>query len=213
MATSRWSSTRGPVRHGGVGGRHLVNVQDDCDHAAPRLGQQVARVWPVFGGRRMTFLLYYIAAWVAGLIAAFVTGSIKNLRTACETFLLWQLVIGVGLTGFLGAAGHLFSPDSVARSIGWATGSPFQTELGYCCLAMGILGVMCWWFRDGFWLATIVFVTVFLAGASIVHVQDMVRLANFNPGNAVTTVPDLLGPVTLIVLWVLARWGVGTEQA
>jgi hypothetical protein len=153
----------------------------------------------------MSFLVLYAIAWVTGIIAAFVTKTVGDLHAASPTFLLWQLVIATGLGGFLAAAGHLFIADDVARSIGWAAGSPFQTELAYACLAMGVLGVTCFWFRDGFWLATIVFATVFLGGTAIVHVQQMMRLGDFAPGNASTVIPDLLGPVTLWLLWLLAR--------
>jgi len=46
---------------------------------------------------------------------------------------------------------------------------------------------------------------VFLAGAALVHVREMVQKANFNPDNAVTSIPDFLIPLTLIVLWFLAK--------
>jgi len=64
---------------------------------------------------------------------------------------------------------------------------------------------MCSWYGEEFWLATIVFSTVFLVGAALVHVKEMIKKANFNPGNAVTTIPDFLIPLTLIVLWFLAK--------
>ncbi len=95
--------------------------------------------------------------------------------------------------------------DRIARNIGWPAGSLFQVELGYCCLGMGLLGVLCFWHRDSFWLATIVFATVFMVGAALVHVKEMIQKANFNPGKAVTTIPDFLIPITLITLWFLAK--------
>lgn len=154
----------------------------------------------------MSFVIFYAGAWLAGLIAAFVTGSIRRgVRPAAWTFLLWQLVVSAGLGTLYAASGHLIAADRVAKSIGWPTGSPFQTELGWAVLAMGVLGIMCFWIRDRFWLAPIVALTIFLGAAAGLHIQQMVTLGNFSPGNALTTVPDLLGPATLWVLWFLAR--------
>ncbi len=153
----------------------------------------------------MIFLIYYAIGWIVGLVAAFATGSIKDVSSASQTFLLCHLTVTVGLTGILGAYGHLFIGDRVARSIGWAAGSLFQAELGFCCLGMGALGVMCFWHQDSFWLATIVFTTVFLVGAAVVHVKEMIQKANFRPGNAITTIPDFLIPITLFILWFLIK--------
>ena len=153
----------------------------------------------------MIFLVYYAVGWIVGLVVGFATGSLKDLASAAHTFLLCHLTVTIGLTGIVGAYGHIFRGDWVARRIGWPTGSMFQVELGCCCLGMGLLGIMCFWYREEFWLATIVFSTVFLVGAALVHVKEMIQKANFNPGNAVTTIPDFLIPLTLIVLWFLAK--------
>jgi hypothetical protein len=153
----------------------------------------------------MIFLIYYVIGWVVGLVVAFATGSMTNVSSASQTLLLYHLTVTVGLTGILGGYGHLFMGDRIAKSIGWPTGSLFQVELGYCCLGMGVLGVMCFWYRDNFWLATIVFTTVFMVGAALLHAKEMIQKGNFNPGNAITTLPDLLIPATLFILWFLAK--------
>ncbi|NOX89814.1 MAG: stearoyl-CoA 9-desaturase [Calditrichaeota bacterium] len=153
----------------------------------------------------MVFLIYYVIGWIVGLAAMFITGATKDVASAAYILLLYQLTVTVGLTGILGGYGHLFMGDRVARSIGWHEGTLFQVELGYCCLGMGLLGVMSFWYRDNFWLATIVFTTVFLIGAAMVHIKEMLQKKNFNPGNAITTIPDFLIPITLFVLWFLAK--------
>ena len=51
-----------------------------------------------------------------------------------------------------------------------ASGSLFQRELGYCCLGMGIMGIMCYWYQDNFWLATIVLSCTFLLCAAWIHI-------------------------------------------
>ena len=65
---------------------------------------------------------------------------------------------------------------------------------------------MCYWFRDGFWIATTIPFSVFLLGAAIFHIKEMVFESNFNSGNVVIIIPDVIMPVTLFVLqWILKR--------
>ena len=59
-----------------------------------------------------------------------------------EVFLLYLLGVGVAGSGIGGFFGHMFISDSVAESIGWPTGSPFQLEVGFANLAIGILGIV-----------------------------------------------------------------------
>ena len=117
-----------------------------------------------------------------------------------ESLLLWLLVCKLGLGGIWCFLGHYFKSDEVAGYIGWPAGNPFQKEVAFTNLAMGISGLMCFFFRDGFWLATIVFASVFLLGAFSVHVKDMQESGNKNPGNA--------GPVFFAdIILPLALWG------
>ena len=118
-----------------------------------------------------------------------------------ETFLMYFLVVSVGFQGIYCFVGHYFLSDQVAESIGWPAGNPFQKEIGFTNLAFGILGVLCIWFRGGFWLATAIGVSVFLLGASVVHFQDIHKNRNLHPGNAgFVLVADIVIPVVILVL-------------
>ena len=152
----------------------------------------------------MAFLLCYIIGWLAAVIII-VTSHISNTSHIIHTLLLCHLTISVGFVGLIGAQGHLLMHEKVAKHIGWASGSLFQRELGYCCLGMGIMGIMCYWYQDNFWLATIVLSCTFLLGAAWVHIKEMITKKNFNPGNAVSTIPDILIPATLTILWMLKK--------
>lgn len=115
------------------------------------------------------------------------------------TLLLWLLVIKVGLGGLWSFLGHYFKSDEVAAYIGWPAGNPFQKEVAFANLGLGTCGLLCYFFRDGFWLATIVFASAFLVGAFSVHLQDRRERGNRHPGNAGPVFfADVLGPV---VLW------------
>ena len=153
----------------------------------------------------MIFIICYILGWIAGLILLVLDNGPKDIHTISKIFLLTQLTVTVGLMGLLAAYGHVFMSDKVAKQIGWKPGSMFQIELGYCCLGMGLMGIASFWYRDNFWLATIIFTCTFLLGAAFVHIKEMRKHQNFSPGNAVTVIPDILIPVTLVILWIFSK--------
>jgi hypothetical protein len=63
-----------------------------------------------------------------------------------------------------------------------------------------VLGVLCPVYGRGFWLATIIMASIFLLGAAVGHVKQMVVAKNFAPGNAgAIFAADVL--VFLIVLY------------
>ena len=123
-----------------------------------------------------------------------------------ELVTLYLLAISVGANGLGGGFGHLFLSDLVAEGVGWSTGSPFQLEMGFANLALGILGIMAIGRRDGFRAATIVATTVIGLGATMVHLQDIAAHGNLAPGNTIQNIGNLLDPVLLIGLsWWSAR--------
>ena len=80
-------------------------------------------------------------------------------------------IIGVAGSGIGGFIAHVFISDEIADSIGWDAGSPFQLEVGFANLAIGLLGAIAAERRDGFREATVIAATVFAVGATFVHVQ------------------------------------------
>jgi hypothetical protein len=54
----------------------------------------------------------------------------------------------------------------------------------------------------GFWLATFVMASIFLIGAAVGHVRQMIVAKNFAPGNAGGVfVADVVVPILLVVLY------------
>jgi 4-amino-4-deoxy-L-arabinose transferase-like glycosyltransferase len=115
-----------------------------------------------------------------------------------EIFLLYLFGVGVAGSGIGGFFGHVFLSDSVAESIGWPTGNPFQLEVGVANLAVGILGVVAMGRRDGFREATVITATVLGVGATLVHVMDVIESGNLAPGNTIQNISNLLRPALLI---------------
>lgn len=87
-----------------------------------------------------------------------------------ETFLSYILFFNMGLMGLLAAYAHVFMGPEIAKSIGWAPGSPFQYEVGMANLAFGVLGILSYWIRGRFWDASIIGWSVLLFGCFIGHV-------------------------------------------
>jgi hypothetical protein len=123
-----------------------------------------------------------------------------------ELFIMYLLAISVGANGLGGAFGHLFLSDLVAEGIGWAAGSPFQLEMGYANLLIGVLGLIAVGRRDGFRTATILATTILGVGATLVHLQEILAYGNLAPGNTIQNLGNLLDPILLISLtWLSGR--------
>jgi hypothetical protein len=122
-----------------------------------------------------------------------------------ELFTLYLLGISVGANGIGGFSGHFFASDQVAEAIGWPAGNPFQLEVGFANLAIGVLGVMAIHRRDGLREAAVIAATIFSVGATIVHVMDILETGNLAPGNTVQNVGNLFRPALLITFLAASR--------
>lgn len=131
--------------------------------------------------------------------------SSRSRERALEIFLVYLFGLGIAGSGISGFFGHFFISDVVAESIGWPEGNPFQLEVGFANLLLGILGIIAMGRRDGFREATVIAVTVFGVGATIVHIMDIIETGNLAPGNTVQNVSNLLRPALLIGLLVVLR--------
>jgi hypothetical protein len=61
------------------------------------------------------------------------------------------------------------------------------------------------WAGDGFREATVIAVTVFGEGATVVHVIDVIESGNLAPGNTIQNVSNLLRPALLIAFLAASR--------
>jgi hypothetical protein len=125
---------------------------------------------------------------------------------ALGAFLMWQLAAGFGLSLLWGGIGHLFFPDMVAQSIGWPTGSPFQREVGMWDAAIGIVGLLCLKYRDGFWTAMLTGAGIFSISAGLGHIWELAVNGNTAPNNAGAVMYlDILYPLFLAALLIWYR--------
>ena len=157
--------------------------------------------------------LYFVRIFAYSLLPLLIAGGLilfdKQSRTPArriELFIMFLLAISVGANGLSGAFGHLFLSDLIAEGVGWPAGSPFQLEMGFANLLVGVLGLLAIGRRDGMRTAAIIATTILGLGATSVHLLDIIATGNLAPGNTIQNLGNLLDPVLLIGLtWLAAR--------
>ena len=131
------------------------------------------------------FQLFFVAlAVVAASIHLAVSRNRRSSGSAIAgTYLVYLFVIYVGLMGLLTAYAHVFRPVQTSASIGWST-SPYEYEVGMADLTVGVLGILCAWFRGNFWLATAIANAVWLLGDAAGHVRQEFLYNNHAANNS-----------------------------
>jgi len=120
-------------------------------------------------------------------------------RTNQFAVVLWYYtVIMIGFGGIWNFIGHTVMADTVAKGIGWETGSPFQTELAFYTLGSAIAGLSAVWLRGHMITALVVSKSVFLYGAAYVHIRDIILHSNFSPLNVGGV---LVGDIVFPTIW------------
>src|SRR5215207_1284667 len=152
-------------------------------------------------GSKLIGLVFLILGLVVGAVHLYLDKQPRTKGRVAEIFLLWLLVITVGLQGIFAFIGHTVYADTTAASIGWPAANPFQSEVAVANLSVGVLGILCYWMRGNFWIATVIGFSVWFLGDAVVHIRSIVVEANYAPDNAeVTFYMDILMPVMLIAL-------------
>jgi hypothetical protein len=102
----------------------------------------------------MIFIFWIALALVVAGINLLREDEPRSRRRTLEVLLQWWLVVCLGVSGLVGGAFHVFDQTSIARQIGFTQGDgSFHFEVGMANWAIGAICVMCFWFRDRFWLA------------------------------------------------------------
>lgn len=153
------------------------------------------------------YVVVFLALAVAGAIVQLARDRRPRTRgRICEVFLTWWLGLGLGGSALFAAMGHLFLANEVAESIGWPTGSPFQREVGFANLALGTIAVLSVWKRGGFREAAMISMAIFLLGAAIGHIIEIVDTGNTAESNAGPILyTDIFAPLVSIGLLIGAR--------
>jgi hypothetical protein len=150
----------------------------------------------------MLSVIFLAATLLGFLLHLSLSKQPRTKSRVVELLLVYLLAVNIGLGGILAWYGHTFMADEIARKIGWQPGSPFQFEVALADLSWGVCGVLCIWFRQGFWTATGIGSSVFLLGCAFGHIRQIIREGNMAVYNAgpVLWIGDLGIPITILVL-------------
>ena len=149
---------------------------------------------------------YFVTFFVIGLIAAglSLSGKPKPLRASdvSEAFLSYYLLFAIGINNLINFIFHVFFGDIAATFIGWPN-SPFQAEVGFASLGVGIAGVIAFKASLPFRFATLIPPSAFSWGAAVGHIYQMIVAHNFSPGNVGLVLPiDIVMPfIGFTFLW------------
>jgi hypothetical protein len=155
----------------------------------------------------MPFLFFAAIALIGAAIHLHRDSRPRSAGRTIEVFLIWWMVVAVGIAAIFGAMFHLFDGPDTAREIGYTNGDGgFQTEVGFADLAVGVLGVLCARFRDGFLLAAVIAVSVCYLGDAYGHLHQAAIHDNHSPDNGgLLLASDFITPLVAIALYAAAR--------
>ncbi|MFA5222444.1 MAG: DUF6790 family protein, partial [Methanoregula sp.] len=103
-----------------------------------------------------------------------------------ETILAFILMINIGYQGLLAGVSHWYGPsaDKIAEKLGWKQKSPFQKEVAAANAAFGVLGILSFFIRDNFLVATVIGASIMLFFMGVGHVLDIRKSRNLSIYNA-----------------------------
>ena len=148
------------------------------------------------------FFTLLIIGLIAGLISQLSKPRPRRTSTVAEAFLSYYMLFPIGISNLINFVFHIFFGNTAARFIGWDN-SPFQAEVGFASLGIGITGVIAFKASLPFRFATLIPPAVFSLGAAGGHIYQMIAAHNFSPGNVGLVLPsDIIIPVVgFIFLW------------
>lgn len=145
-----------------------------------------------------------IFAWVAAL-TCWGIAMVRGPRPLSRWFVLdralrYVFIFPLGLLGLWAFVGHVMFPLRAAAAIGWPP-SPFQFEVGYASLGIGLASLYAAFTTFYARVAVAIAASCFLVGAGIGHVHDIMAYGNLAPGNAgPILLADFLTPVVVLTL-------------
>ncbi len=153
----------------------------------------------------MPFVFFTALALIGAAIHLHRDDQPRSAARTLEIVLVWWMVVAVGIDAIFGAMFHFFDGPATAREIGFSNGDGgFQTEVGFGDLALGVLGVLCIWFRDRFLLAAVIVLSISYLGDAYGHLHQEAIHDNHDPDNTGLVLwGDVILPVVAIALYAL----------
>ncbi|HAX47923.1 MAG TPA: hypothetical protein PK605_06085 [Ignavibacteria bacterium] len=149
-------------------------------------------------------VVFFVIAVIAAALRVALTKKELSGYEKAGIFLLYIIVMNIGLSGLYSFMGHAFIPDKIAAEIGWPAGSPFQFEVAIANLSFGVLGVLSIFIRGKFWAAVVIGNCVFLWGAAYGHFVQLAK-GDHSPYNSgiFLYAGDIFIPLITFILMVM----------
>ncbi|WP_428492210.1 DUF6790 family protein [Rhodopila sp.] len=153
---------------------------------------------------------YVLTFFVIGLIASAIAIARMprpiSSAVAVDKLLAWYVLLNIGFMYLVNFVFHVFFGRIAAAFIGWAD-SPFQVEVGTASLGFAVAGFIAAFASFDRRLVAVIGPGIFMLGAAVGHVQQMVTTHNFAPGNAgIIFYLDILIPLLgFVLLWLQYR--------
>jgi hypothetical protein len=152
---------------------------------------------------------YPLTFFVLGIVAAGIAITLKpggfTLANMAEELLAYFILFSITLTFLYNFVMHVFFSKVAAAYVGWAV-SPFQHEVGFASVGFAAVGLLA--FKGDFRvrLAAILGPALFLWGAAIGHVQQIIVAADYAQNNAgILLYTDIFVPaIGFMLLWL--KW-------
>lgn len=125
----------------------------------------------VFALSNFTLTLLVIGLIFSGVGIARTSRSLKA-PVVVEQLFFWFIFFSIGVAYCYNGVVHIIGHEMAAALIGWAD-SPFQIELGFASLGIGLVGLIAPWKSIHMRFAVIVPAACFLWGAAGVHIHSM----------------------------------------
>jgi len=148
------------------------------------------------------FFSFLIIGLAAGVISLINKPKPLTINLVAEALFSYYLLFTIGVNNLVNFVFHVFVGDTAAKFIGWEQ-SPFQAEVGFASLGVGIAGVIAFKASLPFRFATLIPPFAFAWGAAAGHIYQMIVAHNFSPGNVGVVLPmGIVIPIVgFLFLW------------
>jgi hypothetical protein len=151
-------------------------------------------------------MVFVALAIVGFLVHAGISRQPRTPERLLDLLIRWSFGVAVGAGAVFGFVGHTFEARQVAEQIGFPPGNPFQWEVAWANLGVGVVALIAARRRD-FWWPTAILNAIFLWGAAWGHIYQLVVNGNHHPYNSGAILyTDLLVPAAVLVMLLAHRW-------
>lgn len=148
---------------------------------------------------------FLVMGFIGSVVSILSEKGTRSRSVVVEALVAYFFLFSIGIGYLNNFLMHVVFAEFSAKFIGWEN-SPFQLEVGFASLGMGVAGLIAFRQNLAFRLAAFIPPAFFLWGAAGGHIYQIITTHNLAPGNAGTILyTDILLPVTGFAL-LYAQW-------